>query len=252
MRTGAQLYTVRMFTQTTSDFQKTMKKIADIGYQTVQLSAVGSEITPRIAREICDEAGLEIVLTHSDGNRILHDTEKLIHDHEIMGCKYIGLGSMPEKYRNTDWIGEFYEDFSGPARLMKEAGMRFMYHNHAFEFEKIDGIYMMDHILDGFAPDELGITLDTYWLQTAGCDVCQWIERLSDRIPCVHLKDRGIVNKQEVMAPVMEGNMNFPAILKALEDTCCEYALVEQDTCLESPFICLEKSYRNLKELGCQ
>ena len=162
----------------------------------------------------------QIVLTHSDINRIRKDTEQLIRDHEVMGCKYIGIGSMPEKYRNPDWIRRFAVDFKEPARMIKEAGMRLMYHNHAFEFEK------------------------------AGGDVCQWIERLADRIPCVHLKDRGIVNGQEVMAPVMEGNMNFPAILEALKKTDCEYALVEQDTCLENPFVCLEKSWRNLAELG--
>lgn len=250
MRTGAQLYTVRLFTQTVADFRRTMKKIADIGYSYVQLSAVGNEVTPEAAREICDEMGIKIVLTHSDVNRILHDTEQLIRDHETMGCKYIGLGSMPEKYRNTEWIRYFNEDFKAPARMIKDAGMRLMYHNHDFEFEKTNGSFLMDYLLDGFAPDELGITLDTYWVQTAGCDVCQWIERLADRVPCVHLKDRGVIGRQEVMAPVMEGNMNFPAILKALENTCCEYALVEQDTCLESPFTCLEKSFKNLERLG--
>ena len=52
------------------------------------------------------------------------------------------------------------------------------------------------------------------------------------------------------MAPVMEGNLNFPGILKSLEETCCEYLLVEQDTCQGSPFDCLETSYRNLKNAG--
>ena len=250
MKTGAQLYTVRLFTQTAPDFRETMRRVAEIGYETVQLSATGSEITPQIAREIADEMGLKIVLTHSDINRIRKDTEQLIRDHEVMGCRYIGIGSMPEKYRNPDWIRRFAVDFKEPARMIKEAGMRLMYHNHAFEFEKTGGTYLMDYLLDAFAPDELGITLDTYWVQTAGGDVCQWIERLADRIPCVHLKDRGIVNGQEVMAPVMEGNMNFPAILEALKKTDCEYALVEQDTCLENPFVCLEKSWRNLAELG--
>lgn len=250
MKTGAQLYTVRLFTQSVPDFQETMRRVAAIGYKTVQLSAIGSCITPQIARETADEAGLEIALTHSDLNRILNDTEKLIRDHEVMGCKYIGIGSMPEKYRNPDWIKRFAVDFKEPARMIKDAGMRLMYHNHAFEFEKTEGRYLIDYLLDGFAPDELGITLDTYWVQTAGGDVCQWIERLKDRIPCVHLKDRGIVKGQEVMAPVMEGNMNFPAILKALEQTDCEYALVEQDTCQENPFVCLEKSWKNLAGLG--
>ena len=89
MKTGAQLYTVRLFTQTVPDFQETMRRVAEIGYRTVQLSAIGGAVTPQIARETADETGLEIVLTHSDLNRILTDTEQLIRDHETMGWKYI-------------------------------------------------------------------------------------------------------------------------------------------------------------------
>lgn len=250
MEIGAQLYTVRMFTQSVPDFEETIANIANMGYKTVQLSAIGKEVTPKAAREICDRYGLSIVLTHSDVNRILHDTDQLIEEHKQMGCSYIGLGSMPDKYRNSYWIDHFAKDFRDAARYIKSAGMLFMYHNHDFEFEKLNGRYLMDYLLDGFTPDELGITLDTFWVHTAGADVCQWIEKLKDRIPCVHLKDRGIVDKQEVMAPVGEGNMNFPAIMKALENSCCQYALVEQDTCLESPFVCLDKSYTNLNKMG--
>ena len=250
MKIGAQLYTVRLYTQTVSDFACTVKKIADMGYSYVQLSAVGSAVTPQAAREICDEAGLGIVLTHSDVNRILNDTDRLIEEHRMMGCRYIGLGSMPDKYRSEAWISHFIEDFREPARKIKEAGMLLMYHNHDFEFEKVNGKYLMDYLLEGFAPDEMGITLDTYWVQTAGGDVCRWIVKCKDRIPCVHLKDRGMVRREAVMAPVMEGTMNFEAIMDALENSCCEYALVEQDTCQESPFICLRKSYDNLKKLG--
>ena len=86
MELGAQLYTVRDFIQTEEDFNRTAKKIADIGYHTVQLSAVGKEIRPERIREICDSHGLKIVLTHIDVNRILYDTEKLIKEHDIYGC----------------------------------------------------------------------------------------------------------------------------------------------------------------------
>lgn len=54
----------------------------------------------------------------------------------------------------------------------------------------------------------------------------------------------------QLMAPVGEGNLNWPAILKALEGTGCKYLLVEQDTCQGSPFDCLKKSYDNLAEMG--
>ena len=52
MRTGAQAYTVRAYTQNEKDFSFTMKKIADMGYQTVQISAIGKDIRPERVREI--------------------------------------------------------------------------------------------------------------------------------------------------------------------------------------------------------
>lgn len=252
MKIGAQLFTVRDFTQTVSDFALTIKKIAEIGYQTVQLSAVGKEVTNEIAGEICKEHGISIVLTHSDCDRILHDTKQLIKEHEKMECRYVGLGAMPEKYRDSEWFPQFVKDFKEPARMIKEAGMQFMYHNHDFEFEKKKGGTLMERLLDAFSPEELGITLDTYWVHSAGCDVQQWISLCNDRISCIHLKDISMAGLKPHMAPVMEGNMNFPGIMESLKESCCEYALVEQDICRESPFICLEKSYKNLKTLGYQ
>ena len=247
---GAQLYTVRNYTQTEKDLDYTLGQIAKIGYTTVQISAIAPSIKAVTVRELCDRHGLQIVLTHSDPNRILNDTEQLIEDHKIMGCRYIGLGSMPDKYRTPEWIDHFVTDYKEAALKIKRAGMLFMYHNHNFEFEKVKGKYYLDYLIEGFAPEELGFTLDTYWLQAAGLDVCQWINKLKDRIPCVHLKDMAMLRHEAVMAPVLEGNMNFERILKTLKDTNCENLLVEQDICQESPFECLLKSYQNLYALG--
>lgn len=259
MKTGAQLYTVRAYTQNEKDFSCTVKKIAEMGYKTVQLSAIGKDLKPQRIREICDEAGLEIALTHSDGNRILYDTERLIEEHDIMGCKYIGLGCMPEKYQSPQWLYHFAEDFKEPAEKIAAAGKLLMYHNHALEFRKFAAENapdaapdkrVIEYLTEWFSAKELGFTLDTYWVQAAGGDVCEWIRTLKDRIPCVHLKDMEVTENGPVMAPVMEGNLNFAAILKELENTCCEYLLVEQDVCRTSPFDCLKKSYDNLAAAG--
>lgn len=261
MKTGAQLYTVRAYTQNEKDFAETIERIAWMGYTTVQLSAIGKDLRPEWVREICDRAGLAIVLTHSDVNRILYDTENLIKEHDILGCQYIGLGSMPEKYRSPEWLYHFALDFREPARKIADAGKLLMYHNHDFEFRRFaaegapdssEKKQVIAYLADWFSAQELGFTLDTFWVQAAGADVCQWIERLKDRIPCVHAKDMEMTKEGAVMAPVMEGNMNFDGILRALADSCCEYLLVEQDVCRTSPFDCLQISYRNLAEAGCR
>ena len=213
-------------------------------------------IRPERIREICEGEGLEIVLTHSDVNRILYDTDKLIAEHDIMGCKYIGLGAMPDKYRTPEWARQFAEDFREPAKKIAEAGKLLMYHNHNFEFRKVSAEgaaqekRLIEYLMEWFPPQEMGFTLDTYWVQAAGADVCQWIDLLKDRIPCVHLKDMAMSEGGSVMAPVMEGNMNFEGILKKLEGTSCQYLLVEQDVCQGSPFDCLKQSYDNLAAAG--
>lgn len=256
MRTGAQLYTLRAYTQTEKDFAFTIKKIAEMGYTTVQISAIGRDIRPERVRQICDENGLSIVLTHTDPSRILYDTQKVIEEHDIMGCDYIGIGAMPDKYRTPEWLDHFVDDYKEPAKKIAAAGKLLMYHNHNFEFQKLtpadrkQPVRIIEYLMDSFSEKELGFTLDTYWVAAAGGDVCHWIGLLADRIPCVHLKDMDVSGFNQIMAPVMEGNLNFPAILKALETTSCRYLLVEQDVCQTSPFDCLKTSYDNLAEAG--
>lgn len=262
MKTGAQLYTVRSYIQNENDFACSMKKIAEMGYTTVQISAMGSSISPQTARDICDRNNLEIVLTHSDVNRILYDTDALIKEHDILGCNYIGIGCMPEKYRTKEWLNHFMKDFKEPAKKIAASGKLLMYHNHDLEFEAFEAEEILnaspkkkifEYLMEGFSKEEMGFTLDTYWVAAAGADVCEWIRILKDRIPCVHLKDMQINYKAggRIMAPVMEGNLNFKAILQELENTCCKYLLVEQDVCTQgTPFECLKTSYDNLAKAG--
>lgn len=75
MLLGAQTFTVRNYTQNERDFYESMKRIADIGYDCVQLSAIGN-IPVESQRQICDEFGLKIVLTHTNPDRMITDPEE--------------------------------------------------------------------------------------------------------------------------------------------------------------------------------
>ena len=250
MKIGAQLYTLREYTQTAKDLDFSLGKVKEIGYETVQISAIGP-IPAEKVKELCDKHGLEIVLTHTDPNRILNDTEAVIREHDVMGCRYIGIGMMPQKYCSPQWLEPFVWDFKEPAKKIAAAGNLLMYHNHNIEFQKFDGKLVMDTLLESFAPEEMGVTLDTYWVQMGGGDVCDWLTKMKGRTPCVHLKDMAVRGWEPIMAPVMEGNLNFPKILRTIEELGgVEHLLVEQDICQGSPFDCLAMSFSNLKNLG--
>ena len=249
MITGAQLYTIRQYIQTEPDIERSMKRIADIGYKTVQISAIG-KIAPERLREICDQNGLKIVLTHTPPDRILFETDAVIKEHDILGCDYIGIGGMPDKYRMYDWVEMFGIDFREPAKKIAAAGKLFMYHNHDFEFGRFGSKNLIDHLVGMFGPDELGFTLDTYWVQAGGADVIQWINKLSGRLPVVHLKDMAMVSRERKMAPIGSGNLNWTGIFDAFAKAGTKYMMVEQDICDGSPFDALKSSYEFLAGAG--
>jgi sugar phosphate isomerase/epimerase len=93
--------------------------------------------------------------------------------------------------------------------------------------------------------------IDTYWITHGGGDPVQWINRVAGRLPCVHLKDMAISTKREqFMAEVGEGNLNWPAILDACRKSGVKWYIVEQDVCYRDPFESLEISLKNLKQMG--
>ena len=82
-----------------------------------------------------------------------------------------------------------------------------MYHNHHMEFARTgEGreIYL-ERFLRDFAPEELGFTLDTYWVQAGGGDPVQWLNRLAGRVPCVHLKDMAFADGRPAWPRFMRG-----------------------------------------------
>ena len=186
MQIGAQLYTVRTYCQREADLGHTLERVAAIGYRAVQLSALGP-IAPKRIKALCDGNGLRIALTHNPESDFLIDLDGLIERHQLYGCSYAGLGYLPDRYHSPDWLPRFAEDFGPAAEKLKAAGMKLMYHNHAFEFSHMpDGRTMMDHLLAMLPPELMGVTADTYWLQFGGMDAAAWLRAHADRLPCGH------------------------------------------------------------------
>ena len=129
MKIGAQLYTVRDYAQTVPDLAVTLRKIAEMGYRTVQCSQVGP-IDPYLIKEMLDENNLQCVMTHVAPDRLLNDLPTVIAEHRILGCTNIGLGAMPERYRGSlEGCLAMVRNFSPVARNIRDAGMQFHYHN---------------------------------------------------------------------------------------------------------------------------
>lgn len=250
MKIGAQLFTVKKFTQTPKDIAETFEKLSKIGFDTIQVSGI-CPMDPKELKDMAESNNLEIALTHTSSEDMLTNVEKTIEFHQILGCKNIGLGSMPKtcnRYSEDD-VRKFISEYGASAAKMAEAGFKFHYHNHAFEFQRFGSKTGWDIIAEETDPKIWNYTIDTYWLQYGGKDPAKVMRSLAGRIEMVHLKDFAIVENEIKMAEVMEGNLDFDSILKACEDIDAKYALIEQDDCYGAdPFKCLETSFTNLKD----
>lgn len=254
MKIGAQLYTLRDFCKDPESFGETLQRVADIGYTTVQVSGT-CEFEADWLKEKLAKNNLKCVLTHTAPQKLQTQLDQVCDDHKVFGCGCVGLGMYSMMTGDpAERYAEFVRTYKPIARALKEKGLYFMYHNHDQEFYKLEGRLIIERMAEDFAPDEMGFTLDTFWVQAGGASPAEWIQRLSGRLPCIHLKDFAYARGDGFtanMAPVGEGNINFEAIIAAAADAGTQYLLVEQDNCHgEDPFDCLKRSYNNLRAMG--
>ena len=247
---AAQLYTVREFTKTPKDIAETMKKVAEIGYEAVQLSALG-EIGPQELRTICDGEGIKICATHIGYQQMADDPQGVIELHATYGCPYAGIGGLPQEYRGSaEGFSRFAKECSETARKLAKGGLKFVYHNHSHELEKFGDRTALQILYEDSDPEVFLSEIDTYWVQHGGGSPSAWIRKLAGRAPCVHLKDMAMKGREQLYAEVGEGNLDWPAILDACKEAGTEWYIVEQDTCQRDPFESLAISFRNLKAMG--
>ena len=251
MGLGAQLFTLRDYCKDLSSFAETLKRVADMGYKTVQVSGTCTYEAQWLADEL-KKNDLRCVLTHTPMDKIRDNTAQVIAEHQTFGCKYVGIGCAPNCFaKGEEDMKALCDTIDAAGKPLADSGMLLMYHNHACEFQRsIDGRKYYERLIEDYDPSVLGFTLDTFWVQYAGLTVTDLLRRMKGRVPCVHLKDLDVHVNTPVTAPVGHGNMDFDAILRACEDAGTIHLLVEQDDCYEDPFVCMKRSYDFLHARG--
>jgi len=247
---AAQLYTIRDHTGDAAAFAESMAKIRQIGYPAVQISGIGP-IPDDQVKAILQENNLTVCITHIPFDRLQNDLDGVVAQHHLWDCRHVAVGSMPVRYRQggEDGYTAFAKDASVIGKNLHANGLTFSYHNHSFEFCRFGKRTGLEIIYEESDPRYLQAELDTYWVQHGGGDPAAWIRRLKGRMPVIHLKDMVIVDDQQAMAEVGEGNLNWQAILDACGEAGVEWYAVEQDTCRRDPFESLRISFENLIQM---
>ncbi|MBQ8207878.1 MAG: sugar phosphate isomerase/epimerase [Clostridia bacterium] len=229
-----QLYTIRDFMKNEEDFAASMKKIAAMGYK--DLHTAGCAIDEKRYIEMIKENGMSICGTHYNYDKIVEDVEGTIKLHRLWETDNIGIGGMPGfAHESLENLKKFIAKYNEMAKIYASEGFKLTYHNHAFEFHRVDGTKtVMDYLYEGFDPENVSFVLDTCWVQAGGGDVRHWIEKLQGRIDILHLKDCMRVLYPEdrqglTMTEVGNGNIWMEGVIDTARKCGVKYYVVEQD-----------------------
>ncbi len=240
---GIQLYSLR--NQIGNDFLGTLRKIADAGYKIVEAAGYGDRkfygYAPEEYKKIVTDLGMLPLSTHNGISPENADTT--IEDCKNAGMDYIVLPSIPaEKRKTLDDYRAIAGDFNRIGQKCSEAGIKFGYHNHAFEFEQIDGQTPYDILLNNTDPNHVFFQIDFFWVAYGGREPIEYLNNFPGRFALWHAKDMlDPVSKKNV--EVGSGFIRFEEAFKVAGKAGLEYVVVEQEEFEMDPFVSIKKSF---------
>ena len=224
--------------------EATLDTVAEIGYRNVEFAGYYDH-GPVDIRRMLDERGLAAPACHVGEQALIDDAAAVIDAVATIGHEYLIISWLPEKDRNSpDSFRRTVERFNGWGRLCTQAGIRFAYHNHEFEFENIDGEVFFDVLLEETDPELVDIELDLFWIRVAGQSPFDYFERHPGRFKLFHVKD---MDADGSMVDVGDGVMDFAAIAAA-DNSGVQYGFVEHDN-PEDPAECIRKAYASVSSV---
>jgi len=243
-----QLYSVREDLE--KDFEGTLRKVKALGYEGVEFAGLYG-YKPEATRKLMKEIGLTPVSAHVPFVDLMADPQAMVNDYAEIGCKYIVIPYLTPEYRpNAEKFAEVIEGAKVLGKAARDRGLTLLYHNHDFEFEKINGEYALDILYRSVPADLLQTEIDTCWVNVAGEDPAAYLQKYAGRSPVVHLKDFvmpgkrpgklyeliGIQDDQKAaedeafdFRPLGLGAQDFPKILQACKAVQAQWVVVEQD-----------------------
>ena len=267
---GLQLYSVRDAME--QDFKGTLQQVKAMGYDGVEFAGLFNN-SPEQVNAWCKEIGLEPISAHVPLADMLADIDKVIADYKAVGCKYIVVPYVTEERRpGGELFMQMVEEIRSIGEKCKAAGLVLLYHNHDFEFKKLEsGEFGLDYLYANVPADLLQTELDQCWVKYSGQDPVAYLQKYSGRSPVVHLKDFYQEGEQEgdpyaliglnegeekkntalEFRPLGHGVQDVPSIIAASEAAGSKWLIVEQDqpSMGKTPMECVAMSMEYLKSI---
>lgn len=245
MPVSVQLYTLR--DRLAKDFDGTLAEVAKIGLKYVEFAGFYDR-TPAQVRATIDRLGLIASSAHV-GLDTFANTQQAVDFAKTIGFKYLILPYVGQEFRSPEGYRKLADQLDDAAARLAPHGISVLYHNHAFEFEKLaDGTNGLDVIFNH--GKRVQSELDVYWVTFGNADPVAVMKKLSGRVPILHIKDMTKAESRG-FSEVGDGRINFTPILAAAARCGVRFLTLEQDSgwVNNDPVESVRRSFNNFKRV---
>jgi sugar phosphate isomerase/epimerase len=242
-----QLYTVRNLAD--KDLAGTLAQVARIGYDAVECGEPKGFSSKEVKKFLSD-SGLQCSGIHESFERLESELPAVIDYSREMGNQFVICSYMPESYqkRGVDGFKEFGLKLTRIGAAIKKAELQLCYHNHDFEFKKVNGAYLLDTLFATADPALVKAEVDVYWVEHGGEDPVAHLRKYANRCPLVHMKDM-TKDDRKTYAPVGTGRLDMKGIVEAARAGGAVWFVVEQDETDQPALEAIQISLTNLRQI---
>lgn len=265
---GLQLYSVR--TEMSKDPLGSLTQLAKMGYVFVEhASYINRKFYGYAApefRKVLDGLGLKMISGHTVMGRQHWDEAKkdfsdswkfTVEDAAVLGQKWVISPSMDANMRKTYDDFKCYMDvFNKSGELCKKSGMKFGYHNHAFEFsEKLNNEKVFDIMMKSLDTNLVAMQLDIGNLYNGGVVALDVMNQYPNRFEIIHVKDEiesNGGNEKYISTVLGEGIVNTKKVVnlaRKIGGTNC-YIIEQESYGTKTPMDCVKEDLDIIKKWG--
>lgn len=240
-----QLYSVRKLCA--EDLPGTLAGLKKAGYEGVEFAGYHNRTAAEL-KKLLDDNGLKCCGTHTSIATLTGDEfQKTVDFNKTIGNKNLIVPSLPKKhFASKADVLEVAKMFTEINAKAKAQGMRAGYHNHAIEFQKIDGELPWNLIFQN-TPKDFIMQVDTGNATHGGGDPLAAIKAFPGRTKSAHIKEVSATKKGALIG---EGDTDWKTLLSTLEKTGgIEWFIIEEESGLHPGLEAPAKSLTNLKRL---
>ncbi|MGC8737315.1 MAG: sugar phosphate isomerase/epimerase family protein [Candidatus Hydrogenedens sp.] len=242
-----QLYTVR--DELKKDCDKALQRIADIGFQYVEIADTGTMTIPEFVKKL-RQYNLTPISTHVDFLMLRQNPQSFFNEVQESGISKVVVPWIdPQIWQDETLLSSVLNELEQIGNQAKQQGLSISYHNHAHELSATAQGYFLDILVTH--TQSINIELDLGWAYVATHKNPLLIaKRYNTRISLFHLKDVREIEPLKFTELGNNGKIDWRGVLAEVKEMNSGEWIIEQDTDFENNSLdSAERSYQYLMSL---